>query len=105
MTPRLTNVVNKVQSIEINYGIKVKHIITLFGGIGLEHICKGLQSRILSAETIQKLDDFIRKVFTLDFKILRSIEFIKNTAHNTSQLLFISSIIQMNINKYIISMI
>jgi len=100
-----TNVVNKVQSIEINYGIKVKHIITLFGGIGLEHICKGLQSRILSAETIQKLDDFIRKVFTLDFKILRSIEFIKNTAHNTSQLLFISSIIQMNINKYIIKKI
>ena len=98
-------IINKLQSIEIMYGIRVEHILKLLGGIGLEHICTGLQSGIISADTISKFDVFIGKIFTLDFKIIRNIQSIKNTAHNTSQLLFLYSIIQMNMDKYIMQKI
>ena len=85
------------KGVESDFSTKVVKRLDL----GLDDICIALnQELILSKGSLSAYNNFIRKIFTLDFKITKY-NFIKSRIKKKILLLFLNKIMKINIDEYI----
>ena len=89
------------KSINHDIGMKFKRKITNKLHIGVDDICRGLNEELtLSTGSLKSFDNFIGKIFNLDFKYTHT-EFLKSIIMREMILTFVENIMKNNIDDFI----
>jgi hypothetical protein len=89
------------KSINQDLGMKFKRKITNKMDIGVDDICRGLNEELtLSTGSLKSFDNFIGKIFNLDFKYTHT-EYVKSIIMREMILTFVENIMKNNIDDFI----